>query len=66
MEVFMWWYISGIVGLCLCSYVDCEHDASNEHLLEYLVVAIFGVIWLGVGIYAMYLHIKDTRKRNPL
>ena len=66
MEVFIWWYISGIVGLCLCSYVDCKHDTSNEHLLECLVVAIFGVICLGVGIYAMYWHIKDKRKRSPL
>jgi hypothetical protein len=58
------WYLSGIVGLCLVSYVDSKNDCANAHLLEYLIYSLLGLFCLGVGIYAIYWHIKNKKNFN--
>ena len=61
MNYFLTWYLIGLVGMCLITYVDAQENCSGQgdHLAIYLLFSIFGPINLGVGIYAMYFHIKE-------
>tara|TARA_R110000868_G_scaffold282409_2_gene542672 strand:- start:19 stop:222 length:204 start_codon:yes stop_codon:yes gene_type:complete len=55
------WYVLGLTGTCLMSYVDAKESTNgqDEHLANYLILSIFGPINFCVGIYAIYYYIKE-------
>jgi hypothetical protein len=58
MEWLFYWFLSGIIGVCIITYYDAKHNInSNNHLLEFLTVAfIAGFI---VFIFALFVLVQE-------
>ena len=53
------WYLMGVIGICIVTYVDSNNDcASSAHLFEMLCASLLGGIALVYSFWVLYYEFK--------
>lgn len=48
------WYLLGILGVCIITYIDSKNDTGNNHLAQELYIALAGPIAFIYSLWCIY------------